>query len=148
MRYYARFKEGFGYLHAVIRHGTTRKCITTPLVITAAQLSRLDTSGYIYNPGKEDLSLDSRLRHFTPIVWDVVKPLIASGEFSIIKSQALTAAIMEAWERDRRDLEQEAELRGKSAEALEQEQAEDLQTLIQCAQEFEAPEKGGSNGKL
>lgn len=110
LHYYARFKEEFGYLHAVIRSGTTRKCITTPLVITAEQLPRLDTSGYISNPTEGDLLLDGRLHRFTPIVWSVVNPLIANGEFANIPSQTLTAKILEARERDLRDLEQEADL--------------------------------------
>lgn len=146
LRYYARFKEEFGYLHAVIRYGTTRKCITTPLVITAEQLPRLDTSGYISNPTEGDLLLDGRLHRFTPIVWSVVNPLIANGEFANIPSQTLTAKILEARERDLRDLEQEAPERNMSADALEQELGEDLHALMDFAQEAE--EKGGSNGKL
>ena len=95
LRYFARFKENFGYLHAVIRYGTTRKYVLTPLVITAEQLTRLDSAGYINQPqSKADLILDGRLREFTAYVWQVVTPLIEAGEFDAVPSGQLTNRIL------------------------------------------------------
>ena len=94
LRYFARFKEDFGYLRAVIRNGYTRKYILTPLVINRDQLSRLNTLGYI-DPvqGVEDMRLGGRLREYTAYVWQVVTPLIESGEFDAVPSRQLTNRI-------------------------------------------------------
>lgn len=95
LRYFARFKEDFGYLRAVIRYGNVRKYVLTPLVITAEQLTRLDSAGYINQPqSNADLILDGRLREYTNYIWKTVNPLLASGEFDVTPSEYLTTAIL------------------------------------------------------
>lgn len=95
LRYFARFKEDFGYLRAVIRNGSTRKYVLTPLVITAEQLTRLDSAGHINQPqSNADLILEGRLREYTNYIWQTVNPLLASGEFDAMPSEHLTTAIL------------------------------------------------------
>lgn len=95
LRYFARFKEDFGYLRAVIRNGSTRKYVLTPLVITAEQLTRLDSAGHINQPqSNADLILEGRLRGYTNYIWQTVNPLLASGEFDAMPSEHLTTAIL------------------------------------------------------
>lgn len=94
MRYFARFKGDFGYLRAVIRYGSTRKTITTPLVITAEQLTQLDSAGHISQPLTDaDHRLDGKLRQYSNYIWQTVNPLLESGEFDAIPSEQLTTAI-------------------------------------------------------
>lgn len=95
MRYFARFKEDFGYLRAVIRYESTRKYVLTPLVITAEQLTRLDSAGHINKPqSNADHILEGRLREYTNYIWQTVNPLLASGEFDAMPSTLLTTAIL------------------------------------------------------
>ena len=94
LRYFAQFKGNFGHLRATARNREIRKSILTPLVINRDQLSRLSTLGYI-DPvqGVEDMRLDGRLREYTAYVWQVVTPLIESGEFDAVPSRQLTNRI-------------------------------------------------------
>lgn len=95
LRYFARFKEDFGYLRAVIRYGETRKYVLTPLVITAEQRTRLDSAGHINQPkSNADLILEGRLIRYTAYIWQTVTPLLASGEFDAMPSEYLTTAIL------------------------------------------------------
>lgn len=95
LRYFARFKEDFGYLRAVIRYESTRKYVLTPLVITAEQLTRLDSAGHINQPqSNADHILEGRLREYTNCIWQTVNPLLASGEFDAMPSTLLTTAIL------------------------------------------------------
>lgn len=101
LRYYTRFKEDFGHIRAVIRYEDTRKYITTPLIITAEQRTRLDTFGHINQPqGNTDHLLEERLKRYTGYIWRTVKPLILSGEFATMPTEALAAAIKETQEED------------------------------------------------
>lgn len=114
LRYFARFKEDFGYLRAVIRNGSTRKYVLTPLVITADQLARLDTSGHINQPqGDTDYLLEGRLREYTTYIWQTVNPLLESGEFDAMPSEHLTTAILNTKKaeeaRREKELEEQAE---------------------------------------
>lgn len=116
MRYFARFKEGFGYLRAVIRNGDTRKYVLTPLVITAEQLTRLDSAGHINQPkNNADLILEGRLIEYTTYIWQTVNPLLASGEFDAMPSEHLTTAILNTKKseeaRREKKLEAQAEVR-------------------------------------
>ena len=124
LRYFARFKEDFGYLRAVIRYRSTRKYVLTPLVITAEQLTRLDSAGYINQPqSKADLILDGRLREYTNYIWQTVNPLLASGEFDATPSEYLTTAILNTKKAEDEACRQRAEARAgatfqrKAAEA-------------------------------
>ena len=95
LRYFARFKEDFGYLRAVIRYESTRKYVLTPLVITAEQLTRLDSAGHINQPqSNADHILEGRLREYTNYIWQTVNPLLDSGEFDTMPSTLLTTAIL------------------------------------------------------
>lgn len=95
LRYFARFKEDFGYLRAVIRNGYTRKYVLTPLVITAEQLTRLDSTGHInQRQSNADYILEGGLKEYTNYIWQTVNPLLASGEFDTIPSEQLTTAIL------------------------------------------------------
>lgn len=95
LRYFARFKEDFGYLRAVIRNGSTRKYVLTPLVITVEQLTRLDSAGHINQPqSNADHILEGRLREYTNYIWQTVNPLLASEEFDAMPSTLLTTAIL------------------------------------------------------
>lgn len=95
LRYFARFKEDFGYLRAVIRYESTRKYVLTPLVITAEQLTRLDSAGHISQPqSNADHILEGRLSEYTNYIWQTVNPLLASGEFDAMPSTLLTTAIL------------------------------------------------------
>lgn len=101
LRYFARFTEDFGYLRAVVRYDTTRKYILTPMVISQDQIKRLDTSGHIHPiTNDKDIRIDGQLREFTGYVWQTVKPLIESGEFSTIPSEKLTSAIFRTKEEE------------------------------------------------
>ncbi len=104
LRYFARFRGDYGYLRAVVRYESTRKCITTPLVITRSQLSKLDTSGTLeIEPGNtSDALLCGRLKAYTAIVWHVVRPLIQSGKFAATKGEELTEAINKAQAQERK----------------------------------------------
>lgn len=94
MRYFARFKEDFGYLRATARNGEIRKSIVTPLVINRDQLSRLNTLGYI-DPvqGEEDMRLDGRLREYTATAWEVFNELLAAGTFATTPAESISTAI-------------------------------------------------------
>lgn len=94
MRYFTRFESAFGYLRAVVRSGGVRKYILTPIVVTKEQLTRFDRSGHIQIQTQEDAMLETRLRDFTQCVWEVVNPLIASGEFATMRAELLTTAIL------------------------------------------------------
>lgn len=108
LRYFARFKEDFGYLRAVIRYRNVRKYVLTPLVITAEQLTRLDSAGYINQPqSKADLILDGRLREYTNYIWQTVNPLLASGEFDATPSEYLTTAILNTKKAEEARMERE-----------------------------------------
>ena len=124
LRYFARFKEDFGYLRAVVRYGTTRKYVLTPMVVTKAQLTRLDSAGYINQPqSKADLILDGRLREYTNYIWQTVNPLLASGEFDAVPSRQLTNRILatkkaeDEARRQRTEARAEATFQRKAAEA-------------------------------
>ena len=124
LRYFARFKENFGYLRAVVRYGTTRKYVLTPMVVTKAQLTRLDSAGYINQPqSKADLILDGRLREYTNYIWQTVNPLLASGEFDAVPSRQLTNRILatkkaeDEARRQRTEARAEATFQRKAAEA-------------------------------
>ena len=123
LRYFARFKEDFGYLRAVIRYGTTRKYVLTPMVVTRAQVDRLDTAGHIRKETEEDAMLEGRLREFTAYVWQVVTPLIESGEFPAVPSWQLTNRIFatkkaeDEARRQRTEARAEATFQRKAAEA-------------------------------
>lgn len=95
LRYFARFTGEYGRLRAVVRYSITRKNITTPLIISKAQLSRLDSSGHINDPqSDEDFILLGRLREYTRYIWMTVNPLLDSGEFYDISSDELMARIL------------------------------------------------------
>lgn len=123
LRYFARFKEDFGYLRAVIRYGSTRKYVLTPMVVTKAQLDRLDTAGHIRRETDEDVMLEGRLREFTSYVWQVVTPLIEAGEFDAVPSWQLTNRIFatkkaeDEARRQRTNATAEATFQRKAAEA-------------------------------
>lgn len=103
LRYYARFKEDYGYLRAVIRYKERRKYITTPLIIAKGQLDRLDTSGHIIMMNREDIVLENHLKEFTAYIWETVTPLIDSGRFADITSAELSAAILDMFKKKRKN---------------------------------------------
>lgn len=110
MRYFARFKGAFGYLRAVVRYGSIRKTITTPLVITAEQLTRLDSAGHINQPQTDaDLRLDGRLRQYTNYIWQTVNSLLESGDFGTMPSKLLTIAITDTKKTEEAKREKELE---------------------------------------
>ena len=118
LRYFARFKEDFGYLRAVIRNGYTRKYVLTPLVITAEQLTRLDSAGHINQPqSNADHILEGRLKEYTTYIWQTVNPLLASGEFDAMPTEHLTTAILNTKKaeeaRREKELEEYSEARFK-----------------------------------
>lgn len=97
LRYFARFKGDSGYLRAIIRYRKTRRYIQTPITITKEQLGRLFSTGHILHiQNTSDALLEGRLQNFTACVWQVVRPLIDSGEFASTDSKGLTTAIMGA----------------------------------------------------
>lgn len=97
LRYFARFKEDFGYLRAVIRYGNVRKYVLTPLVIHRAQLDRLNTAGHIRIETEEDMMLEARLRQYTACAEPIIAGLISTGEFEAFPSEYLTTAIISAY---------------------------------------------------
>lgn len=167
LRYFARFKEDFGYLRAVIRYGETRKYILTPMVITKAQLARLDSAGHIRIESQEDGMLETRLREYTGYIWQTVNPLIASGGFAAMPSELLTTAIINT-KKDEEEKRQErvnamaaATFQRKAEEAKQRDHelhsltADEFKRLVKelkatlSPEEYKALwEKGGNDGEL
>lgn len=102
LRYFARFRGDYGYLRAIITYQGQRKYILAPYTITTDQLARLHCSGRIKNPKTDsDLILMGRLRDYTSYVWQVVNPLIASGDYTDISSEELSDRIENAMKEGR-----------------------------------------------
>lgn len=159
LRYYARFKEDYGYLRAVIRYKERRKYITTPLIIAKGQLDRLDTSGHIIMMNREDIVLENHLKEFTAYIWETVTPLIDSGRFADITSAELSAAILDTFKKK----EEERRMRNRAVldiinkrqqritYTIEQwlELTKKLRSMLPPEELKRLWEKGGeSNGKL
>ena len=168
LRYFARFKEDFGYLRAVIRYDGARKYILTPLVITAEQLTRLDSAGHINQPkSNADHILEGRLKEYTTYIWKTVNPLIASGGFDAMPSEHLTTAILNTKEGEEEKRQQrvnamaEATFQRKAKEAAERGHelhrltVKEFESMVKelkatlTPEEYKALwEKGGDDGEL
>lgn len=167
LRYFARFKEDFGYLRAVIRYDGARKYILTPMVVTKAQLQRLESAGHIRIESGEDVMLETRLREYTTYIWKTVNPLIASGGFAAMPSERLTTAILNTKKGEEEKRQQrvnavaDAEFQRKAKEAAERGHelhrltVKEFESMVKelkatlTPEEYKALwEKGGDDGEL
>lgn len=97
IRYFGRFRGYVGKLRAVVRYGNARKFVKTPFAIDRERLQRLNSRGYFEQPQEADALFLGRLTRFSMSIRAIALPLIGSDTFATTTSEAMSAAVNNAY---------------------------------------------------